>query len=131
MNTRNSSKSGLFLMELLMGILFFSVACAVCVKLFVTSSQLSRQSVSLNHAVSLAESIAESFYGCNGDPKALSQLLPSEENGLYADVTLYEENELLHCKITVYENDPQEIPDTSCIYQLHVSLFPKEETSNE
>ena len=62
MQTKNSSKSGIFLMELILSILFFSIAAAVCVKLFVTAHRLSDQSVNLNHAVSMAESIAEAFY---------------------------------------------------------------------
>ncbi len=70
MQTKNSSKSGIFLMELILSILFFSIAAAVCVKLFVTSHQLSDQSVKLNHAVAMAESIAEAFFmGVMGMPE--------------------------------------------------------------
>ena len=76
MQTKNSSKSGIFLMELILSILFFSIAAAVCVKLFVTSHQLSDQSVKLNHAVAMAESIAEAFYGCNGNAGELETLFP-------------------------------------------------------
>lgn len=75
MKTTNSSKSGLFLMELILAIFFFSVAAAICVRLFVTSHELSRESVRLNHAVTMAESIAEAFYGCNGDEAQLAILL--------------------------------------------------------
>lgn len=75
MNHKNSSKSGLFLMELILAIFFFSIAAAICVRLFVTSHQLSRESVQLNHAVTMAESIAEAFYGCNGEEAQLVSLL--------------------------------------------------------
>ena len=76
MQTKNSSKSGIFLMELILSILFFSIAAAVCVKLFVTAHRLSDQSVNLNHAVAMAESIAEAFYGCNGNVRELETLFP-------------------------------------------------------
>ena len=65
MQTKNSSKSGIFLMELILSILFFSIAAAVCVKLFVTAHRLSDQRENINHAVSMAESIAEAFYFFN------------------------------------------------------------------
>lgn len=80
MNHKNSSKSGLFLMELILAIFFFSIAAAICVRLFVTSHRLSRESVQLNHAVTMAESIAEAFYGCNGEEAQLIPLL----NDLYS-----------------------------------------------
>ncbi len=63
-----SSRSSLFLMELIMSILFFSLAAAVCVQLFVQSHTLSKSSVELNHAVVECESLAELIYGTNGDP---------------------------------------------------------------
>lgn len=131
MNTRNSSKSGLFLMELLMGILFFSITASICVKLFVTSHQLSSDSVSLNHAVTMAQSIAETFYGCNGDEETLARLLPAENHGLQADVTLSKESELICCHILIFDDDADPSDNSSCIYQLNVSLFPKEEPSHE
>lgn len=51
--------SSLFLMELILAILFFSVASAVCVQFFVRSHLLSRDSNALNHAVSECSGIAE------------------------------------------------------------------------
>ncbi len=63
-----SSKSSLFLMELIMSILFFSLAAAVCVQLFVQSHTLSKSSVELNHAVVECESLAELIYGTDGNP---------------------------------------------------------------
>ncbi len=62
----SKSKASLFLMELIMSILFFSLAAALCVRLFVKSHVLSDSSVILNHAVVECESAAEYFYGNNG-----------------------------------------------------------------
>lgn len=133
MNTRNSSKSGLFLMELILAILFFCVAAAICVELFVTSHQLSSQSVSLNHAVTTAESIAEAFYGCDGDEDAFMQaitpiLQASTDSGIDATVAISMQEELLHCNIQVYECAAE---STSPVYELNVALYPHMEVTYE
>lgn len=51
--------SGLFLMELILAILFFSIASAVCVQVFVKSHLLSVESRALNQAVNKCTSAAE------------------------------------------------------------------------
>ena len=48
---RTHSGSSLFLMELILAILFFSVASAVCVQLFARAHTASEQSAALNRAV--------------------------------------------------------------------------------
>ncbi len=57
--SNSNSKASLFLMELIMSILFFSLSAAVCVQLFVKSHALSQQSLKLNYAVIASESLAE------------------------------------------------------------------------
>ncbi len=57
---RNRARSSsLFLMELILAILFFSVASAVCVQFFVKSHLLSRDSEMLTNAVNECSGIAE------------------------------------------------------------------------
>lgn len=51
--------SSIFLMELILAILFFSIASAVCVQIFVKSHLLSVESQALNHAVNKCSSVAE------------------------------------------------------------------------
>ncbi len=74
MKNRNSSRTGLFLMELILAVLFFSLAGAICVQLFVNSHIVSQNSVDLNNGVLWAQNTAEAFYGCNGDVKEMSAL---------------------------------------------------------
>lgn len=62
-----TSKTSLFLLELIISILFFSLSAAVCVQLFVKAHQISEKSVDESHAVMWAESLAEAFSSCNGD----------------------------------------------------------------
>ena len=152
MQTKNSSKSGIFLMELILSILFFSIAAAVCVKLFVTAHWLSDQSVNLNHAVSMAESVAEAFYGCNGNAGELENLFPdvgmhhtdeqtiftinNAEEGLCAFVKINASEELTTCEIrvgtlrqvTAYQEQGTEFDS---VYELQLTLFPREELADE
>lgn len=75
MNNQKTSRTSLFLMELILSILFFSLAAAVCVQMFVSGHILSKKSVELNHAVVWCESIAECFYSCDGNLSEMSTLL--------------------------------------------------------
>ena len=74
----NSSRSGLFLMELIVSILFFSLAGAICVKLFVGSHLLSQKSVELNHSLEWCQNTAEIFYGCQGDETVMNEILQGD-----------------------------------------------------
>ncbi|MBQ8596847.1 MAG: hypothetical protein IJ409_03575 [Lachnospiraceae bacterium] len=83
MNNSTSSKTGLFLMELIIAILFFSVSGAICVQLFVQSHITSKDSVELNHAVEWCQNVAEAFYGCEGNPEEMMALF---ENSYVGDM---------------------------------------------
>lgn len=85
MKTSSSSRSGLFLMELIISILFFSLAGAVCVKLFVNSHVVSQNSVELNHALEWSQNVAEAFYGCNGDIEQMQELFNSQFGNCISD----------------------------------------------
>ncbi len=54
-----AQSSSLFLMELILAILFFSITSAVCVQFFVKSHLLSKESKTLSQAVSECSGIAE------------------------------------------------------------------------
>ena len=68
------SKSGLFLMELIIAICFFAVASAICVQLFAHAHTLSQRSKGIQMAVINAQSVAEGFRGLEGDVDALAGL---------------------------------------------------------
>ena len=73
------SRSSLFLMEMIIAILFFSLASAVCIQLFAKSHLLSTQTVNQNHAVIQAQNLAESYLSLEGDVPAMQDLFsPSE-----------------------------------------------------
>lgn len=67
MNNSHTSKSGLFLIELILSIFFFIIAMAVCLQLFVKARTLSQDTVSVNQAVLWSQNLAEVFLGNGGD----------------------------------------------------------------
>ena len=69
------SKSGLFLMELIIVITFFAVAGAVCMQLFAAAHRLSTRSIGMQMAVISAQSAAESFKAAGGDMDLMASLL--------------------------------------------------------
>lgn len=69
-----AQSSSLFLMELILAILFFSITSAVCVQFFVKSHLLSRESKVLSQAVNECSNIAEIFDASESTEDALSLL---------------------------------------------------------
>lgn len=68
------SRSSLFLMEMIIAILFFSLASAVCIQLFAKSHTLSVKTVNQNHAVIQAQNLAESYLAYEGNMEELAPL---------------------------------------------------------
>ena len=66
MNSQENSRTSLFLMELIIVILFFALASAVCLRLFSGAYLLAEKDRNLNHALIWSQNFSESFYGCNG-----------------------------------------------------------------
>lgn len=73
-----TSKSGLFLMELIIVILFFSLASAVTVQLFVKSHLISRKTVALTQATMITQNFAEVFRNSNGNFDSLISCFQSD-----------------------------------------------------
>ena len=125
MKTSSSSRSGLFLMELIISILFFSLAGAVCVKLFVNSHIISQNSVELNHALEWSQNVAEVFYGCNGDFNEMTDLFQSQFGNCTASAS--DQSFLL-----LFDNDFEPFATThdsdwALRYTLQASIEQKEE----
>lgn len=59
MKHSSNNRSGLFLLEIIIAILFFAMVSAVCLRAFAKSHTLSRQASDTNYAISNMESIAE------------------------------------------------------------------------
>lgn len=90
------SKSSIFLMELIIAILFFSIASAICMQLFVKAHVLSKNTKELNNAVIICESLAEAFRGTDGD---FNEFVALYENctTTKSSMTLYYDKNFNHC----------------------------------
>ena len=70
------ANSGLFLLEMILVILFFSLTAAVYVRLFATAFQTGDASRNLTQAVMISQNLAEAFYANGGDEAAMRSLFP-------------------------------------------------------
>ena len=71
---RKNSSSSLFLMELIIAILFFSLASTVCIQLFVKAHLLTEKSVNINQSILWTQNLAEGFLNSNGDLAGMKEL---------------------------------------------------------
>ncbi len=78
---QKTSKSGLFLLELIIGILFFSFASAICMQIFVKAHLVSTKSSDLTAAMTKVQSAAEAFKSLGGNESDLAELLNAQQNG--------------------------------------------------
>lgn len=106
----NKSKSSLFLMELILAILIFSIAGAVCIQIFVKAHIISQDTQHLNRAVTLCQSGAELFYGFKGDISQISETLDKNNTGTLSDgiLKLY------------YDSDFKECAQSDATYELEI-----------
>lgn len=84
MKRKRVSGSGLFLLELMLSILFFSISAAVCVQVYAEAHLRSREAKDLNLAVTCVSSAAEVLLheGAEGLQKQFAEL-KEEENGTF------------------------------------------------
>lgn len=111
-------------MELIISILFFSLAGAVCVKLFVSSHITSQNSVELNHALEWSQNVAEVFYGCNGDVKQMTSLFQEQ----FGNCTSNSDDQLF---LLLFDKDFEPFAvahdsDNALYYTIWVTVEPKE-----
>ncbi|MEM1483345.1 hypothetical protein V6615_00545 [Oscillospiraceae bacterium PP1C4] len=78
---QKASKSGLFLMELIIAILFFAFASAICIQLFAKAHLISVNSSDLTMTMSKVQTAAESFKSSDGTPAHLGALLNAQQDG--------------------------------------------------
>ena len=74
---------------MIIAILFFSLASAVCIQLFAKSHLLSTQTVNKNHAVIWAQNLAESYLAAEGDLGAMHDLFTPSQQTEEDTLTLY------------------------------------------
>mgnify|MGYP004576754077 FL=1 len=113
MKVRESSKSSLFLLELMISIVFFALAAAGCVQVFAKAHMLSQETGRLDMAVSVAQSLAEE---CSGSRMEDNQRYYDElgnvcgkEDGVYlAEILQTEQAGMNQIHITVMDMETQD-----------------------
>ena len=104
----NASKSGSFLMELILSILFFSVASAVCIQLFAKAHLLDQKTGYQNQAVIWAENLASLWQAENGDLSIVRDTLCADYAAAPGSVVLSDSGSLL---LVYLDKDGMPTPD--------------------
>ena len=79
MKIKQSSKSSLFLIELIIAIFFFIIAATICIQLFVKSYTISNETISINHAVLWTQNLAEIFSNQDGNYQLIKDIYEKED----------------------------------------------------
>ncbi|MDO5136194.1 MAG: hypothetical protein Q4D55_09085 [Eubacteriales bacterium] len=73
------SRSSLFLMEMIISILFLSLSCSVCIRIFFISHTNQQRARELNHIQALSTSAGEVLEGTDGSMEAFLKAFPGGE----------------------------------------------------
>ena len=138
MKRRNAGTS-LFLMEMIIIVLFFSVASATCVQAFVNSHLLDIHTKELNHAVIIAQGFVDVMRGTDGELECLLLANPEavkNDAGLDAwydkDFSPCGQQEAAYCAEVVLKPDGRlnaitvtvkELEDNTEIYTLNATKY--------
>ena len=85
---RTHSKTPLFLMELIIMLLVFSISAATCLKVFVGARKVADESRRLDTAVMMAQTAAEYWKSTHGDLAETAQMMgavPNEDRFVVRD----------------------------------------------
>ena len=94
---RKNAGTSLFLMEMIIIVLFFSVASAVCVQAFVNAHLLDRQTRELNHAVIIAQGFADVVRGTDGSIESILKAYPMAVESGELELTAYYDKDFEPC----------------------------------
>ena len=106
---KEKSKTALVLMELIITILFFSLASAVCVQLFVQAHLISKETRCLNNAINIMQSISEVMNGTDGSLKSVQNYYPNAAG---------DDNYF----VVYYNGDFEETDNSSAVYAADVTI---------
>ena len=116
--------SSMFLMEIMIAILFFSLVSAICLRIFTASRQMGQDTNDLNMAVNQSENIAELLTYSLKSPESSSMDMKGTSGFLtstyYIEVRKTQEESLCVFCIDAYKTSEKKKP----VYSLNVSLHP-------
>ena len=113
MNKYLKSKTSLFLMEMIITVLLFSVCGAVCVRFFALTHTISQDTRELNESVALAQGFAEVMRGTEGDIDSIISQYPEAVRGGENFFEVFYDEEFNCCTydMAVYVSDVSLIPN--------------------
>ena len=121
MNQYRHSKSSLFLMEIILNILFFSILATFCVQIFFKGYQLSKSTEKLHQAVTACTSIAEICQSTDSPEETLSSIYP-ESMSLNETILIYYNKDFLACgKVTT--DSPENALDIIKLNAMTITLL--------
>ena len=120
---RAGSRSSLFLMEMIVTILFFSLASAVCVQCFVRAHLIGEETKELNHAVAIATGYAEVMRGTDGDIDSILAIYPNAVKGDDSFIMVFYDGDFNPCDAgqAVYAGDITLTPN-GAIQNMHIKI---------
>lgn len=98
MQRKPAKRSSLFLMELIIAILFFCLASAICVRFFVKSHLIEQETTDLSHAANYSSSVAEIIRSGQNISECLKSQYPDAVSGQSEDYTIYFNQDWEPCK---------------------------------
>lgn len=107
MRERQNTRSSLFLIELILAILFFSLASAVCVQVFVKAHFISQSAAELTLGANCASSAAEVLTHTDGSYEAFKELFPQAQE---------DDGEFYLC----YDQDGKICEEEDAVYYLRI-----------
>ncbi len=134
---QNHNRSKYFLFELMFNCLFFTIAAAICINLFIYGTVLSKQSRDISRASIEAQTLAEAFKSSNGDVYVLQDTVEGtleqdtvylyfderwnrseqlDEMGFVVAADISTNNDMSYADITVKSNQQE-------IFSLSVAKF--------
>lgn len=93
----NKNKSGIFLMELIIVMLFFSAASAICIKIFFAGESISQKSRFLTNASINTQSVAQCLKNSGGNFDVLENEYPYIEFTGDDSAVLFYDGDFQHC----------------------------------
>ena len=113
---KSRSKTPLFLMELIIMLLVFSISAAVCLQVFSGAKKISEESRKLDIAVMQVQTIAECWKASQGNLKETAEMLHvlPDESGFEVN----DEDNLLHTEV-LCENAKMNITVFSCEEEIY------------
>ena len=130
MNDAGRSRSSLFLMEMIVTILFFSLAATVCVKCFVSAHMMGKETYELNHAIAIATGYAEVMRGTAGDIDSIMEVFPYAIKGDDSYIMLFYDEEFNPCEAerAVYAGDVTLTPN-GAVQNMHIKIVRADDAS--